>query len=176
MNKSLFCMSVVCLLLLLTACPQLFKGDDKDKPKIEEITTMAVIGEELGYNDSGITDYPDVPPTDIGTPPPVTPPPTPTTNQQPPIPAKPTSTVRPPEPGEYTVQFMSLRDRSRVDEVRRILNAASYFTEVQDVEINGEKRYRLRLVGSYSRSYATYLAEKVKREINEIDDYWVTKR
>jgi len=174
MNKSLFCIGVICLLILLTACPQLFKGDDKNKPQIEEITTMSVIEEEMRGNNGDNTDNNNVTAINTQPTPPTTPPPT--QQVQPTTPTRPTNTTRTPEQGDFTVQFMSLRDRSRVDEVRRILAAAAYFTEVQDVEINGEKRYRLRLAGSYSRSYATYLAEKIKTEIKEIDDYWVTRR
>jgi len=175
MSKSLFCIGVICLIMFLTACPQLFKGDDKNKPKIEEITTMKVIEEEMRGNNGDNTGFEDI--TTSLEPPPTQPPTQPPSQPVTPTsPTRPGNTTRTPEQGEFTVQFMSLRDRSRVDEVRRILAAAAYFTEVQDVEINGEKRYRLRLAGSYSRSYATYLAEKIKNEIKEIDDYWVTRR
>ena len=81
-----------------------------------------------------------------------------------------------PEFGNFTVQLMALKDKAKVDEVRRVLNGASYFTEIQEVDIGGETIYRLRLAGSFSRNYATYMGEKIKAEIAEISEYWVTKK
>jgi len=128
----------------------------------------------------------ETPPVQVATPPaqpprtetpPATPPSRPVT---PPAttPTTPTRTTTPREVehGEFTASLMSLRDRNRVEEMRRLLAANSYFTEIQEVEINGEAWYRLRLSGSFSRSYAEYLASKIQSEFREITGYWVMRR
>ena len=89
---------------------------------------------------------------------------------------RPTTAPREVEHGEFTASLMSLRNRERVEEIRRTLAAASYFTEIQEVEINGETWFRLRLAGSFSRSYAEYLAQKIQSEFREITGYWVMRR
>ena len=81
-----------------------------------------------------------------------------------------------PEHGEYTAQLLSLKDKNKIDEIRKKLNSSAYYTEIQETEINGETWYRLRLAGSFSKPYAEYLAKKIQSEFKEITDYWVTKR
>jgi len=177
MKKSIFYICLLCLAIILSACPN--KKDKAKPPNIEEITTLDQIANEFD------SDYGDntqnTPQTSMVTTPQTLAKPntTPTTPTKPPVTSTKPATNHSnetPVPGEFTVQFMSLRDRTRVEEVRRILTSAAYFCEIQEVEINDEKMYRLRLAGSYSRSYALYLAEKIKKEIAEIDDYWVTKK
>ena len=87
-----------------------------------------------------------------------------------------TATQREVEHGEFTASLISLRDRNRVEEIRRILAASSYFTEIQEVEIDGVTWYRLRLAGSFSRAYAEYLASRIQSEFREITGYWVMRR
>jgi len=167
MKKSIFWICLVTLALLCIGCP------DKNKikpPTIEEIDTLENIASQFDPNQTETT--PENPPIDSsgntsGSGTKVDPPP------KPPTPPTPQT---PPDRGDYTVQFMALKDRTRVEEVRRILTASAYFAEIHEVEINGETMYRLRLAGSYSQAYAKQLAEKIKKEIAEIDDYWVTRK
>jgi len=166
MKKSIFCILLFSLTLLIIGCPK----KDKNTPIIEEVTTLDRYVEEYDPTETN-TDPPPI------TQPPVNPPVTSTTTTPTTTtPSKPPTQINSPQQGDFTVQFMALKDRSRVEEVRRILTASAYFTEIMEVEINGETMYRLRLAGSYSRSYAQQLAEKIKSEIAEIDDYWVTRK
>jgi cell division septation protein DedD len=160
--------------LLLVACPK------KNSETIITDTTMDTIAEQLDLeyqteNQIVVVDNPGDSPTTPPTTPPVTPPVTPPTT---PSTTTPTTTggSRSVEQGDFTVQFMSLTERDRADAIRIKLDNASYFSEIQEVNINGEIRYRIRLRGGFSHSYATYLAERIKAEIDEINDYWVTRR
>jgi hypothetical protein len=98
-------------------------------------------------------------------------------------PAKPPETPRkvlhqtlPPEYGEYTAQLLALKDKKKVEDVRRILASYAYYTEIITVNVNGSTMYRLRLSGSFSKNYAEYLASKIKSEFEEVSEFWVTKR
>ncbi|MCL2063185.1 MAG: SPOR domain-containing protein [Candidatus Cloacimonetes bacterium] len=88
----------------------------------------------------------------------------------------PNSPLRDPEPGEFTVQLISSRERARVVEIRNTINAAGYQTEIQEAEVNGAVWYRLRLTGSFSRDYAEYIGQRIQGEFRAINDYWVTRR
>ena len=110
---------------------------------------------------------------------PATPPPNrPVQTSPPPTPARPPATTQfsQPEPGEFTAQLVSSRDRNRVNDIRNTLNRAGYETEIQEADINGVMWYRLRLSGSFSRAYAEHLAQRIQSEFSEINDYWVTRR
>jgi len=170
MKKAIFWMCLITFTLLSVGCPKTNK--EPDQPSIEEITTLQDIKEEIYTYDD---DPPNPGSTSVSQPPNNTTTPTGTQSVTT-TPTKPPTTTTTPTQGDYTVQFMALKDRTRVDEVRRILTASAYFCEVHEVEINGETMYRLRLAGSYSRAYAQQLAEKIKNEIAEIDDYWVTRK
>ena len=106
--------------------------------------------------------------------------PPPTTNRIPPQTQTqsrpPTPAFREVEPGDFTAQLISLRDLNRINEIRGALSAAGYNTEIQQAEVNGVTMYRLRLAGSFSRSYTEYLAQKIQSEFSEINDFWVMRR
>jgi cell division septation protein DedD len=195
MKKGFSIILAIFIALLIVACP---RRDNNLQPLNEHNTSSmqdiaetleqpiladtSDIAEELP-TDITQTTIPTTPTVSTPTTPPVSPPPATPASNPPPAnpPATPSTTTtspreRPVEFGEYTAQFMSLKDRGRVDEVRRLLLNASYNTEIQEVEVNGETLYRLRLAGSFSRSYAQYLAQKIKNEHHEITDFWVTRR
>jgi cell division septation protein DedD len=79
------------------------------------------------------------------------------------------------ESGDFTAQLLAAKDRSRVEVLSRKLNNAGYDTVVQEAIVNGEKMYRLRLAGSFSRAYAEYLAKEIQSKFPEFRDYWITR-
>ena len=167
---------LIIMMLVLVSCDQFQKKKPSTRTlSFTESSNMQEIAEELDYTyqeEQARLSHQDRPQTQITTPPPAnTQAQTQQTRTQPQV-----RQFSQPEHGAFTVQFMALRDRRRIDEVRRILNGAAYFTEVVTVEVNGETFYRLRLVGSFSRNYAIYMGEKIKSEIAEISEYWVTRR
>ena len=85
------------------------------------------------------------------------------------------------EYGDFTVQLVSLKDKSRVEALRKKLATPSskrgtYYADIEEAVVNNEITYRLRLSGSYSGKYARYLGEKIKSEFYEITDVWIVKR
>lgn len=183
------------ILLFISACSK-----KQDKPDAQEanqtftVTTMQDIADDIEYiyEDEIVYDYKseyqakavdktpvkeDVKTTQVKETKPVNPKP----SQQ----ATRTQATQTKEPeieyGDFTVQLISLKDKSKVENIRRKLSSSSankgtYFTDIHESEVNGETVYRLRLSGSYSRNYAKYLGEKIKSEFSEITDIWVVRK
>ncbi|MCK9329561.1 MAG: SPOR domain-containing protein [Candidatus Cloacimonetes bacterium] len=85
------------------------------------------------------------------------------------------------EYGDFTVQLISLKDKNRVEKLRKKLLTPSnkrgtYYTDIEEAVVNNETTYRLRLSGSYSSKYARYLGEKITSEFYEFNEFWIVKR
>jgi len=78
--------------------------------------------------------------------------------------------------GEFTAQLISSKNRNSVEAIKAKLDVARYETEILEAYVNGERMYRLRLSGSYSREYAEYLAKEIQGKYSEITSFWVTKK
>ena len=81
-----------------------------------------------------------------------------------------------PEQGNYTAQLISLKIHFRAMELFNKLRAAGYEVEMNEVYINGETMFRIRLAGSYSRNYAEEIAKKIQSEFTEVEDFWIIRR
>ncbi|MCF7918738.1 MAG: hypothetical protein K9N06_02360 [Candidatus Cloacimonetes bacterium] len=78
-------------------------------------------------------------------------------------------------PATFTVQLISLPDRSRVVLQQEIMQKKGVATEISTFEMQGVTYYRLRLAGRYTRTKAELLGEQMKEKFGSITDYWVVK-
>ncbi|MDP8322627.1 MAG: hypothetical protein RAO94_09785 [Candidatus Stygibacter australis] len=75
----------------------------------------------------------------------------------------------------FEVQVLSLTDRYSVELQQEAMLKKGVRTYISEYIKDGEKYYRLRLEGKYSRHGAEEIGEKVKRDFWGIIDYWIVK-
>ena len=94
----------------------------------------------------------------------------------PPTPPVETPRERQPEIGPFTAQLISLQIEFNANRLQNKLKDAGYQTVISEAVVNDLKMFRIRLDGSYSRDYAEYLANKIKDEFKEVEEFWIVRK
>jgi len=76
---------------------------------------------------------------------------------------------------EYELQLVARKDRDRVEISHENLKRYGYNSKITTTYKNGEKFYRLRLEGLYSKAEAEDLGEELKKRFPGIKNYWIQK-
>jgi len=78
--------------------------------------------------------------------------------------------------GDYEIQILANTKRNYVEDKKRTLEAAGYKAKIVTTSKNGKTFYRLRLANSYSRSKATQVGNKLKKDVRFVTDYWIVPK
>jgi len=81
-----------------------------------------------------------------------------------------------PSSGEYEIQILANTKRNFVEDKKSILEKAGYRAKITTTTKNGTNYYRLRLADSYSRSEATKMGDKLKKDVRFVSDYWIVPK
>ena len=78
--------------------------------------------------------------------------------------------------GSYEIQILANTKRNYVEEKKNILEKAGYSAKITSTVSNGITYYRLRLVGSYSKTEAIKMGDKLKKDVRFVTDYWIVPK
>lgn len=78
--------------------------------------------------------------------------------------------------GDYEIQILANTKRNYVEDKKRILESAGFKAKIVTTTKNGKTFYRLRLADSYSRSKATQIGNRLKKDIGFVSDFWVVPK
>lgn len=78
--------------------------------------------------------------------------------------------------GDYEIQILANTKRSYVEDKKRTLESAGYKAKIVTTSKNGKTFYRLRLANSYSRSKATQIGNKLKKDVRFVTDFWIVSK
>ena len=73
----------------------------------------------------------------------------------------------------FEIQILSLTDRHSVELQQEAMIKKSVKTYISEFIKDGETYYRLRLIDKYKYHEAEVTGEKLKRDLEEITDYWI---
>lgn len=80
------------------------------------------------------------------------------------------------ETADYEIQILANTNLNTVREFKNTLERNGYPAKIISAVVRGTTYYRLRLRQAYSRTAATEMGERLKREIDFVRDYWVVKK